>query len=44
MEFSFKVIICDSRTKSDIGLYTFCPASEEIFEEQQLLNFLQRGW
>jgi hypothetical protein len=30
----FKVIAGDSRTKNDIGLYTFvCPESEEIFEE-----------
>jgi len=31
----FKVIICDSRTKNDIGLYSLvCPASEEIFEKK----------
>jgi hypothetical protein len=34
IEFVFKVIAGDSRTKNDIGLYTFvCPESEEIFED-----------
>jgi len=35
MEFLFKVVASDSRTKNDIGLYTLvCPASEEIFEKK----------
>jgi hypothetical protein len=45
MEFLFKVIVADNRTKNDIGLYTLvCPASENIFEKQKMLNFLQREW
>jgi hypothetical protein len=45
MEFLFKVIAADNLAKNDIGLFTLvCPASEDIFEEQKMLNFLQREW
>jgi hypothetical protein len=40
MEFMFKVVFCDNRTKNDIGLYTLdCPASKEIFEEEKHVTF-----
>jgi hypothetical protein len=43
MELMFKIVLCDNRTKKDIGLYALvCPASEEIFDEQKMLHFLQR--
>ena len=36
----FKIVLCDNRTKKDIGLYNLvCPASEEIFEEQKHATF-----
>jgi hypothetical protein len=43
VELYYGVIVFDSRTKNDIGLYALvCPTSEEIFEETNMLNFLQR--
>jgi hypothetical protein len=45
MEFLFKVVVADNRAKNNIGLYTLVSAAnEDIFEEQKMQNFLQRGW